>query len=227
MKEGAPLIHEDHLGGKEKKPTNILNLPWRLVSGDVEAPKKEAAFIVEGSYSTQWVTHCCMGTSGCIAQFDSTNNLTMYSNTQIPSLAQKDFMEALGVFGLKGKRVRVIQTAIGGGFGSKLDTYAYEYIAILLAMAARRPVKIVFTREEEFLATSPRQSTITRISQGCTKEGKLLFRDMEMILDNGAYTSWGATTPSVMMMPISSLYKVPNIKYVAKCVYTNNTYVRL
>ncbi len=224
MKEGAPLIHEDHLGGKEKKPTNILNLPWRLVSGDVEAAKKEAAFIVEGSYSTQWVTHCCMGTSGCIAQFDSTKNLTMYSNTQIPSLAQKDFMEALGVFGLKGKRVRVIQTTIGGGFGSKLDTYAYEYIAILLAMAARRPVKIVFTREEEFLATSPRQPTITRISQGCTKEGKLLFRDMEMILDNGAYTSWGATTPSVMMMPISSLYKVPNIKYVAKCVYTNNTY---
>ena len=45
-----------------------------------------------------------------------------------------------------------------------------------------------------------------------------------MILDNGAYTSWGATTPSVMMMPISSLYKVPNVKYVAKCVYTNNTY---
>ncbi len=224
MKEGAPLIHEDHLGGKEKKPTNILNLPWRLVSGDVEAAKKEAAFIVEGSYSTQWVTHCCMGTSGCIAQFDSTKNLTMYSNTQIPSLAQKDFMEALGVFGLKGKRVRVIQTTIGGGFGSKLDTYAYEYIAILLAMAARRPVKIVFTREEEFLATSPRQPTITRISQGCTKEGKLLFRDMEMILDNGAYTSWGATTPSVMMMPISSLYKVPNIKYIAKCVYTNNTY---
>ena len=179
---------------------------------------------MEGSYSTQWVTHCCMGTSGCIAQFDSTKNLTMYSNTQIPSLAQKDFMEALGVFGLKGKRVRVIQTTIGGGFGSKLDTYAYEYIAILLAMAARRPVKIVFTREEEFLATSPRQPTITRISQGCTKEGKLLFRDMEMILDNGAYTSWGATTPSVMMMPISSLYKVPNIKYIAKCVYTNNTY---
>ncbi len=113
---------------------------------------------------------------------------------------------------------------IGGGFGSKLDTYAYEYIAILLAMKTRRPVKIVFTREEEFLATSPRQCTITRISQGCTRRGKLLFRDMEMILDNGAYTSWGATTPSVMMLPISSLYKVPNVKYSAKCVYTNNTY---
>ena len=85
-------------------------------------------------------------------------------------------------------------------------------------------MKIVFTREEEFFATSPRQCTITKISQGCAKDGKLLFREMEMILDNGAYTSWGATTPSVMMLPISSLYKVPNVKYAAKCVYTNNTY---
>ena len=224
MKEGAPLIHEGHLGGKEKKPTNVLNLPWRLLAGDIEAAKKEAAYVVEGTYSTQWVTHCCMATSGCIAQFDTANNLTMHSNTQIPYLAQRDFIDALGAFGYKGKRVRVIQGAIGGGFGSKLDTYAYEYIAILLALSARRPVKIVFTREEEFLATSPRQCTVTRISHGCTKEGKLLFRDIEMILDNGAYTSWGATTPSVMMLPISSLYKVPNVKYTAKCVYTNNTY---
>ncbi|OPY69299.1 MAG: 4-hydroxybenzoyl-CoA reductase subunit alpha [Syntrophorhabdaceae bacterium PtaU1.Bin034] len=226
MKEGAPLVHEEHVGGKEKKPTNILNMPWRLLAGDVEAAKKEAAYVIEDSYRTQWVTHCCLGTSGCIAQFDMGNNLTMYSNTQIPYLAQNDFIEALSSFGLKGKKVRILQSAIGGGFGSKLDTYAYEYIAILLALKTRRPVRIVFDREEEFFATSPRQCTITKISQGCTKEGKLLFRDMEMILDNGAYTSWGATTPSVMMLPISSLYKVPNIKYVAKCVYTNNTYAQ-
>ncbi|MCX5799270.1 MAG: molybdopterin-dependent oxidoreductase [Proteobacteria bacterium] len=197
---------------------------WKLVCGDVEAAKKESAFIVEDTFSTQWVTHCCLGTSGCIAQFDTNNNLTMYSNTQIPSLAQNDYIDALAAFGLKNKRVRIIQSVIGGGFGSKLDTYAYEYIAILLARKTRKPVKIIFSREEEFFATSPRQCTITKISHGCDKEGKLTFREMDMVLDNGAYTSWGATTPSVMMMPISSLYKVPNIKYVAKCIYTNNTY---
>jgi xanthine dehydrogenase molybdenum-binding subunit len=217
MKEGAPLIHEEH-------KTNILKMPWKLLTGDVGEARKAAAFTVEDTFRTQWVTHCCLGTSGCIAQLDSANNLTMYSNTQIPYLAQRDFIDALGAFGMKGRRVRIIQSVIGGGFGSKLDTYAYEYIAILLAMAARRPVKIVFTREEEFLATSPRQCTVTRISQGCSKEGKLLFREMEMILDNGAYTSWGATTPSVMMLPISSLYRVANVSYSAKCVYTNNTY---
>jgi xanthine dehydrogenase molybdenum-binding subunit len=62
------------------------------------------------------------------------------------------------------------------------------------------------------------------IKQGCDKNGKLTFRDMRMVLDNGAYTSWGATTPSVMMMPITSLYRVENVRYDAKCVYTNNTY---
>lgn len=217
MKEGAAMVHEEF-------KSNVLKMPWKFVAGDVEAAKKESAFIAEDTFSTQWVTHCCLGTSGCIASFDVNNNLTMYSNTQIPSLAQNDFLEALKAFGLKNKRVRVIQCVIGGGFGSKLDTYAYEYIAILLALMARKPVKIVFSREDEFLATSPRQCTITKISQGCDKDGRLTFREMEMVLDNGAYTSWGATTPSVMMVPISSLYKVPNIKYTAKCVYTNNTY---
>ncbi len=226
MKEGAPLIHEDHLGGKEKKPTNILNLPWKLVAGDVDEARKNSAYIAEDRFKLTWVNHCCMGTSGCVALFDHRNNLTIYSNTQIPSLAQRDFTEALSALGLVGKKARVIKAKIGGAFGSKLDTYAYEYIAILLAYKTRKPVKIVFTREEEFFATSPRQPAIIHIAQGCTKDGTLTFRDVRMVLDNGAYTSWGATTPSVMMMPISSLYRVPNVRYVAKCVYTNNTYAQ-
>lgn len=217
MKEDAPLVHEEH-------KTNVLKMPWKLHYGDVEAARKKATYVVEDRYNTTWVTHCCMGTSGAIAEFDNANNLTIYSNTQIPSLAQKDFIEALKAMGLEDKRVRVIKPCIGGAFGSKLDTYAYEYIAILLAFDARKPVKVVFDREEEFIATSTRQPAIINISQGCDKDGKLLFRDISMILDNGAYTSWGATTPSVMMMPITTLYRVPNVRYKATCVYTNNTY---
>jgi len=217
MKEDAPLVHEEH-------KTNVLRMPWKLHYGDVETARKKAAHVVEERYNTTWVTHCCMGTSGAIAEFDNTNNLTIYSNTQIPSLAQKDFIEALKAMGLEGKRVRVIKPCLGGAFGSKLDTYAYEHIAILLAFDARKPVKVVFDREEEFIATSTRQPAIINIAQGCDKDGKLLFRDIYMILDNGAYTSWGATTPSVMMMPITTLYRVPNVRYKATCVYTNNTY---
>lgn len=217
MKEGAPLVHEEH-------KTNVLKLPWKLICGDVEEAQKNSAYVAQDKFKVTWVTHCCMGTSGCVALFDHQDNLTIYTVTQIPSLAQRDFLDALRAMGLTGKKVRVIQTSIGGGFGSKLDTYAFEYVAILLAHQTRRPVKIIFTREEEFKATSTRQPAIIDIAQGCAKDGRLTFRDVSMILDNGAHTSWGATTPSVMMMPISSLYKVPNVRYMAKCVYTNNTW---
>lgn len=217
MQPDAPLVHENH-------KTNILKMPWKLHYGDVNTARKEAAHVVEKQFTTTWVTHCCLGTSGAIADFDNNNNLTIHTNTQIPSLAQKDFQETLKALGIPDKRVRVIKPVIGGGFGSKLDTYAYEHVAILLAWHARRAVKILFDREEEFVATSTRQPTIIDIAMGCDTEGHLLFRDMKMVLDNGAYTSWGVTTPSVMMMPITSLYRVPNVRYEAKCVYTNNTY---
>jgi CO/xanthine dehydrogenase Mo-binding subunit len=219
MEADAPLVHEEN-------KSNILKLPWKLVAGDVEEAKRNSEFVAEDKFEVTWVTHCCLGTEGIIADFDLRNNLTVYRNTQIPSLAHRDFKDALKVMGLPESKVRIIKPTIGGGFGSKLDTYGFEYIAILLAYVTRKPVKIVKTREEEFRYTSTRQPAIMNIAQGCDKEGKLAFRDISMVLDNGAYTSWGATTPSVMMMPISSLYKVANIRYEAKCVYTNNTWAQ-
>jgi CO/xanthine dehydrogenase Mo-binding subunit len=217
MNEDAPLVHEEN-------KSNILKLPWKLEAGDVDGARKRATYVAEDRFTVTWVTHCCLGTEGIIADFDLRNNLTVHRNTQIPSLAQRDFQDALRVMGIKDGKVRIIKPTIGGGFGSKLDTYGFEYIAILLAYVTRKPVKVQRTREEEFRYTSTRQPAMIQIAQGCDTKGDLTFRDISMILDNGAYTSWGATTPSVMMMPISSLYKVPNVRYEAKCVYTNNTW---
>lgn len=217
MEQGALLIHEE-------KESNILKLPWKMEAGDVEKARAGSDYVVEETYQVSWVNHGCLGTVGCIAEFQANGNLTVYSPTQIRYLAQRDFMAALEALGMPDKRVKVIGVPAGGSFGGKLDTNPYEFITILLSYYAGRPVKLVFTREEEFFATTPRQPAIIKIAQGCTDEGKLTFRDISMILDNGAYTSWGATTPSVMMMPVSSLYKVPNVKYNATCVYTNNIY---
>ena len=130
-------------------------MPLKLHYGDVAAARKDAAHVVEERFSTTWVTHCCMGTSGAVAEFDPANNLTIYTNTQIPSLAQKDFLGALKSMGIKDRRVRVIKPCIGGGFGSKLDTYAYEYIAILLSYYTRRPVKVEFDRLRNLLPPPP------------------------------------------------------------------------
>jgi CO/xanthine dehydrogenase Mo-binding subunit len=223
LKKGAPLIHEVDTRGRPKSD-NLVPVPWRFVAGEVEKAKQEASFIAEDYFETPLVQQSCMGTAGCIAEFDPQNNLLIHTKTQIPFLAQNDFNRALAAMGLKGKNTRVIIPTLGGAFGSGLDTHGYEYIAILLAYKSGRPVKIVLTREEEFTALSPRQPSKSHIMQGCDKQGKLTFREVRMTLDNGAYTSWGATTPSVMMLPISSLYRVPNVFYETKIVYTNNTY---
>lgn len=223
MAEGAPLVHETDPRGRPKVD-NMVPVPWKFEAGDLESAKRSAAFIAEGRYETPLIQQSCMGTAGCIAEFDLQNNLIIHTKTQIPFLAQNDFNQALAAMGLRGKRTRVIVPTLGGSFGTGLDTHGYEYIAILLAYKSGRPVKIVLTREEEFTALSPRQPTRTQIIQGCDAAGRLTFREVRMLLDNGAYTSWGATTPSVMMLPISSLYRVPNVFYEAKIVYTNNTY---
>ncbi len=223
MKEDAPLVHEQDPEGRPRK-NNLHPFSYGHKSGDIEGGKRASKHIVEATYSTPLIQQCCMGTAGCIAEFDMNSNLTMWAKTQIPYLAQRDFNRALEQMGLKGKNTRIIIPALGGGFGSGLDTHAYEYIAILLAYETGHPVKIVYSRKEEFSYLSPRQSSLTRISQGCDENGKLTFREVEVIQDNGAYTSWGATYPTVMMLPATSLYRVKNVSFEARLYYTNNTY---
>ena len=222
-KKGSPLIHETNAQGRPRTD-NLVPLRFHHESGDLDAGKRAAKYVAEGEFSTPRVQQCCMGTAGCIAEFDMNSNLTVWAKTQIPFLAQRDFNRALSDMGLHDKNTRIIVPTLGGGFGTGLDTHAYEYIAILLAFQTGQPVKIIYTRDEEFAYLSPRQSSTTKITQGCDQNGKLTFREVEVLQDNGAYTSWGATYPSVMMMPATSLYRVSNVYFNAQLVYTNNTY---
>ncbi len=223
MKPDAALVHETDARGRPLR-SNILPLPWKFSAGDVDKAREESTYVVKHDVTTPWINQCCMGTSGCVAEFDSNNNLTYCAQTNVIFGAKQRIATYLRNIGLKGKKIRVLNPVVGGSFGTKLDTDIYEFICIQLALKTRKPVKIRFTREEEFAALPPRQASRFTIEQGCDKEGKLTFRKVDAILDNGAYTSWGATTPSVMMLPISSMYRVPNVSFQATCVYTNNIY---
>lgn len=224
MQKDAPLIHEFDARGKPRR-SNLLPLPWKLSAGDVARARADSAYVVKDTFKTQWVHQTCMGTSGGIAEFDVNNNLIFRSVTNVP-FGGKDrldmFLKNMGINGA----TRILTPYVGGSFGSKLDTDIYEFILVLLAWATKCPVKIVFSRHEEFTASPPRQPVIATVEQGCGKDGLLTFRKIDMVLDNGAYTSWGATTPSVMMIPVSSLYRVPNVDFQATCVYTNNPYAQ-
>ena len=131
----------------------------------------ESDVVVEDVFWLHYVTHCCMGVSGVIAEFTANQNLVLYSNTQVPFLHKREFAEMLNI---DPGRIRVIQPPIGGGFGSKLDIYPFEPIAIFLAKITGHPVKLVFTREEEFMASPTRQPVRTTLSPGL-KRLSLLF----------------------------------------------------
>ena len=213
LKDGAPVIHEAH-------PNNIP-FTFDYDHGDITEGEREADVVLEDSFKLHFVTHCCMGVSGIIASFDSQGKLTVYSQTQMPYLYKRDIARVIGV---PPEKIHVIQPVIGGAFGSKLDIYPFEPICIFLARATDRPVRIVFSREEEFLASPTRQPVELTLRSGARRDGTLTFRDVRTLHDNGGYTSWGATTPFVMMQTFSSLYRVAHCRYQTTVVYTNNPY---
>jgi 4-hydroxybenzoyl-CoA reductase alpha subunit len=215
MKPGAPVIHAD-------APNNIQEkMRQSYYHGDVRRGFEESDVVIEDRLRMPFVTHCCMGTCFCLASFSPSGDLTVWSSTQMPFLYQRDLSMALGI---PAHKIRVIKAVIGGAFGSKLDMYPFEPICIFLAKETGCPVRITFTREEEFVASPTRQPVICDVKSGAKKDGTLMAREVRMILDNGAYSSWGATTPLVMMETISSLYRVPNVKYDVVVAYTNNLY---
>ena len=214
LRPGAPLVHEE-LG------TNLVNLRYQFTHGDVDAAFAEAAAVVEGTYRLNYVTTACLGTMAAIASWSQDDSLTMWSTTQVPFLYQRDLAEALGV---TGDRVRVVQPPVGGNFGRGLDLYPIDIITALLARHAGRPARIAFERIEEFLASPTREPCVIHLRTAADREGRLLGRDARVVIDNGAYVSWGSTTPYVMLSTTAGLYRVPAVRFDTTIVYTNNPY---
>ncbi|MBW7837230.1 MAG: xanthine dehydrogenase family protein molybdopterin-binding subunit [Sphingomonadales bacterium] len=212
-KEGAPLIHDNKPGNR--------SLAYQFKHGDVAAAEASSDVVIDSVFNVHYVTHCCMGTSCVIADFDCDGKLTIYSQTQYPYNFKMDLAPALGIHP---GDIRVIQPPVGGAFGSKLDVYPFEPVCALLAQAARRPVKLTFSREEEFINAPTRQPVRIHMRTGAKKDGTLTFRKVDCLLNNGAYTSWGPTVPFVMMRTFSSHFRVPNVDIDCRAIYTNNPY---
>ncbi len=207
----APLIHPAH-------GSNLFQT-YHYTHGDPARGEAESDLILESTYRLPYVNHACMETSVVVAHYQQGGRLTLWSTTQIPFLLQRDLAEALGI---PGSHIRVIQTAIGGAFGRGLDIYPFEPIAALLSMRAGKPVRVAFSRREEFLAGPARQPAEVSLRAGARLDGRLTFREVSAALDIGPYVSWGSVTPLVMMETTASLYKVPHVRFRADCIYTNN-----
>jgi CO/xanthine dehydrogenase Mo-binding subunit len=214
VRAGAPLVHEE-------RPSNHTDLRYQFSHGDIDRAFAEAAAVVEGEFRLNFVTPACLGTMVAIADWDPHDRLTMWSTTQVPFLYQRDLAQALGI---GGDRIRVLQPPVGGNFGRGLDLYPIDVIAALLARRARRPVKIEFERVEEFIACPTREPCTIRLRTAADAEGRLLGRDCHVVIDNGAYVSWGSTTPYVMLSTVAGLYRCPAVRFDTTIAYTNNPY---
>ncbi len=217
--ENTPKINRFSSGKFENK--NIAE-KFQYGHGDLEAEKKNSKHIVSRRFTLPRMTHACMATSNITADYNNIDKkLLLYSSTQVPFLYQRDMAHALK---MNPSDIRVIQPVIGGGFGSKLDMHPFEPICALLSIKTGKPVQILYSREEEFIASPIRQPMVIDLTAGVDKDGHFTFREINIIKDNGAYTSWGATTPFVIMQSFSSLYKVKACSFNAMAVYTNNVF---
>ncbi len=221
LKEEAPRLNAFGKGQEQFGNKNMAE-SMHYEHGNLEEQKAKSKVIVTKRYSTSRVTHCCLATSNITADYSTLNGtLTLWASTQVPFLYQRDIAHALK---MDPSKIRIIQPIIGGGFGSKLDMHPFEPICALLSIKTGKPVQLIFNREEEFIASPTRQPMIIDLTTGADEKGKFTFREVKLILDNGAYTSWGATTPFVMMQTYSSLYQVPACSFQADAVYTNNPF---
>ncbi len=209
MAPGAPLVHDDAAG-------NVAH-EFAFERGDVDAGFKASDVVVEGTWDSVRQWHSSLETIGCVAQWNS-NRVTLWCNTQTPFLARGRYSVALGV---PEAQVRVIQTEVGGGFGGKSGDDNCSVIAAILARKSGRPVKLIHTREEEFLASHPRMPMRYWVRLGFSKAGKVLAKEIRMWADNGAYTGKSQAILGAATVRHDALYKYPNARAKSTLLYTN------
>ncbi len=190
-----------------------------IEKGDVDAAWSQADFIVEGEYSTGAQEHLYIENNGVIAAYTPDEGLTIWGSMQCPFYVHKSLVLMTG---LPEDKVRIIQVETGGAFGGKEDYPSMIGAhAALLAMKSGRPVKIMYDRMEDMVATTKRHPSRTRIRSAVTKDGKLLAGEIDFALDGGAYSTLSSTVLSRGTIHAGGPYCWPNIRVRSKAVATN------
>ncbi len=224
MKADAPLVHPE-LGDYHWAPvffpkpgTNISN-HYKLRKGDVEKAFKEAEVVVENDFYVPHVQHVPIENHTAIAQMDADGSLTVWASCQSPYAVRQALSAA---FDIPLNKLRVLSPAVGGGFGSKAGT-TLEGIIIPLAMRAKgRPVKLTYSREDEFENAYVRQGLHAKIKTAVNKNGKITGVKNEFIWDGGAYTEYGVNIAKAAGYASAGPYDIESVWTDSYCVYTNH-----
>ena len=224
--EDAPLIHPN-LGDYAHVPwffpkadTNIAH--WRKIrKGDTEKAFAEADYVLEDTYRVPRYAHCAIEPHVTVGKLDHAGRLTVWTASQSPHTQRHLFAEALAPLGFAHKDVRVITPYVGGGFGGKAGV-SMEIIGAAMATAVKgHPVKLRFTREQEFYNTYQRQGVVAELKVGVMNNGTITAVEHKLYWDAGAYVEYGANVVNAAGLSATGPYRVPNISNDSLCVYTN------
>lgn len=222
----APLLHPGLKDYKHvpwffpKAGTNIAHFR-KVRKGDMEKGFAAADLIFEDTYTVPRYAHCAIEPHGAIGLFDHSGRLTVWTASQSPFTQRHLFAEALAPLGLSHHNVRVITPFVGGGFGGKAGV-SMEILAAALATSVKgHPVKILWSRAQEFYNTYQRQGVKATIKLGVKKDGTITALEETLHWDAGAYVEYGANVVNAAGLSATGPYRIANVKIDSVCVYTN------
>jgi CO/xanthine dehydrogenase Mo-binding subunit/aerobic-type carbon monoxide dehydrogenase small subunit (CoxS/CutS family) len=208
LAEDAPRLHTH-------RPGNILT-QGRVARGDAEGALRQADVVVEGAFETGFVEHAYIEPEAGFARRVG-DRLEVQACTQAPYM-DRDGVAA--ILGLAPEAVRILPTAVGGGFGSKLDLSLQPFLAIA-AWKLNRPVRMVYTRAESLQSTTKRHPSRIRARIGAARDGRLVGMEFDADFNTGAYASWGPTVANRVPVHASGPYLMPNYRAEARAVHTH------
>jgi CO/xanthine dehydrogenase Mo-binding subunit len=210
MRPDAPLVH-DHLG------SNVLfHMPIR--KGDAAAGFAEADIVLEGDFTTSWQEHAYLQPEAGIAYVDDENHIVVETAGQ---WLHEDRRQIAAMLRLPEEQVIVRYAAIGGAFGGREDL-SIQHLVALAAWKLRRPVALVWTREESIIAHHKRHPFAIHCRWGARRDGHITAVEARLVADGGAYASTSAEVTKVATLFATGAYEIPNISVDSYAVYTNN-----
>ncbi|MBI5568778.1 MAG: molybdopterin-dependent oxidoreductase [Desulfomonile tiedjei] len=210
IEPGAPLVHED-------RPRNI-NVAVKIDVGDVEAGFKRSVLIREDTFAAEEDSYFMTENYAVVANPHADGSIEVWMPNASPHTKAKALSNALK---LPLSQVNVRKITIGGAFGGRSDVFPAEFIACLLSLKSDRPVKLVYDREENSIATRMGHAMITTIKTGVDPDGAVLARDIVSYLDGGAYSSTGPIATSVPYLCHEQAYRLENVRFHGYRIYTN------
>ena len=210
---GTP-IHEPKKEGHNGNITKMVKLAF----GEVDRELGESDVVVEGDYYFEGTTHAPIEPHCAIGYMDPGGKLTVWSSTQVPHYLHRELARVLD---LDVARIRVVQPAVGGAFGGKSEPFDLEFCVAELARRAGRPVKILYTREEVFYSHRGRHPMRMKCRLGSDRDGRIRAVDHDILLDGGAYASFGLVTAYYAGQLLTAPYDFGSYRFHSTRVYTN------